>query len=66
MTEPRPPKHPLADPSAERLAHPYDFDRPPADFSRSTRILIYMAALLGLVLAAGVFWWVFTEMWALP
>lgn len=61
----RPPKHPLADPWAERLVHPAELDRPPAE-SRSTWILIYTAALLGLVLAAGVFWWVVAEMWALP
>jgi hypothetical protein len=63
MTEP--PKH-LADPSRERLVDPAELDRPPAELSRSTRILIYTAALLGLALAVGVFWWVLTEMWALP
>jgi len=66
MTEPRPPKH-LADPRRERLAHPDEpLDRPPAELSRSTRILVYAAALLGLALAVGVFCWVITEMWALP
>jgi hypothetical protein len=32
-----------------------------AEFSRSTRVLVYTAAVLGLVLAFGVFWYVFTE-----
>lgn len=59
------PEH-VADPSRERLVDPVELGRPPAELSRSTRILIYTAALLGLALAVGVFWWVLTEMWALP
>jgi hypothetical protein len=50
----------LSDPKRERLAHPTE--RPPVEFTRSTRVLVYTAAVLGLVLAFGVFWYVFTEM----
>lgn len=57
MTDPDPV---LADPAKERLAH--STDRPGVEFSRSTRVLVYTAALLGLVLAAGVVWYVIAEL----
>lgn len=36
--------------------------RPGVEFSRSTRILVYTSAVLGLVLAVGVVWYVFTDL----
>lgn len=53
MTDPDPV---LADPTRERVADPTE--RPGVEFSRSTRILVYVAAALGLVLAVGVVWYV--------
>ena len=46
----------LSDPAMERLARATEL--PVAEFSRSTRILVYVAAVLGLVLAVGVVWYV--------
>jgi hypothetical protein len=65
MTDP--PEH-LADPTRERLLdHPAELtDRPPAEFAPHIRVLIYIAAILGLVLSVGVFWAVLTWYWALP
>jgi hypothetical protein len=56
MTEPDPV---LADPARERLLDPTE--RPLAEFSRSTQILVHTAALLGLILAVGVIWYVLVE-----
>jgi hypothetical protein len=50
----------LADPAQERLARATEL--PPAEFSRSTLILTYIAALLGLVLAAAVVWYVIAQL----
>ena len=53
MTEP---PEQLADPTLERLAGHTPrrrHERPPAEFSRSTRILIYTAAALGVAAAAS-------------
>lgn len=57
MTDPDPV---LADPAKERLARATEL--PVAEFSRSTRVLVYTAAVLGLVLAAGVVWYVIAEL----
>lgn len=46
----------LSDPAMERLARAAEL--PVVEFSRSTRILVYVAAMLGLVLAVGVVWYV--------
>lgn len=66
MTDPR---EPLADPHRERLAEPHlrhRHTRPPAEFSPHIRVLIYTAVVLGVVLAIGVYVWVFTSWWHLP
>lgn len=57
MTDPDPV---LADPAKERLARATEI--PVAAFSRSTRVLVYAAALLGLFLAAGVIWYVIAQL----
>jgi hypothetical protein len=56
----------LSDPARERLAHHScpccaSGNRPDA-FAKPVRVLTYVFAVLGLVLAFGVFWYVFTEM----
>lgn len=73
MTEP--PEPTLADPTNERLTRHDDalrwhyrlrIERPPAEFSPHIRTLVYTAAVLGLVLVVGVFWWVIIHVWRIP
>ena len=57
MTDPDPV---LADPAKERLARATEL--PVATFSKSTLVLVYTAAVLGLVLAGAVVWYVIAQL----
>lgn len=63
MTEP--PEH-LADPARERLAHPTELDRPPAEFSPRALAIIWAAAIVGLVVSVCVLVMVIAWRMALP
>ena len=72
MTEP---PESLTDPAHERLTkhdealkrhYRWRAQRPPAEFSRSTRVLVYAAAVLGLLLALLVIGYVIVHVWRLP
>ncbi len=36
-------------------------ERPPVEFHRTTRVLVYTVVFLGLILAVGVVWYVITD-----
>ena len=72
MTEP---PESLTDPKHERLTkhdealrrhYRWRAARPPVEFSRSTRMLVYTAAALGLVLALIVIGYVTVHVWRIP
>lgn len=56
----------LADPSRERLTRRPPTDRPPAEFSPHIRVLVYLVAALGVILAVAVISYVAVHVWRLP
>lgn len=60
------PPEPIADPARERLAHPTELDRPPAEFSPRALAIIWVAAIVGLVVSVCVLVMVIAWRMALP